>query len=96
MLPENIANFVKFMINETRNGNVRWSYDSNNDLVSTSYNGMYISLDSAFDHDNGYNFHRLNIIQNEKNFFFPINQYTDGYDLLKTLYLQAQASDFRF
>lgn len=96
MLPDNIANFVRFLIAETRNGSVHWSFNSNEDLVSTSHNGMYISLDSKFDYDNGYNFHRLSIIQNEKNFFFPINQHTDGYELLKTLYLQAQASDFSF
>lgn len=96
MLPENIANFVKFIIEETRIGNIKWSYNSNDDIVSTSYNGMYISLDSIFDHDNGINYHRLNIIQSDKNFFFPIDQYTSGYDLLKALYFQAQASDFNF
>lgn len=96
MLPENIANFVNQMLTETRQGSVTWSYNSNDDLVSINYNGIYVSLDYMFDYNNEVGLYRLNIIQNGRNFFFPVNQYENGYSLLKTLYLEAQASDFKF
>ncbi|MEE3649897.1 MULTISPECIES: hypothetical protein [unclassified Brenneria] len=96
MLPENIANFVNRMLTETRQGSMTWSYNSNDDLVNTNYNGIYVSLDYMFDYDNEVGLYRLNIIQSGKNFFFPVNQHEYGYSLLKTLYLEAQASDFKF
>lgn len=96
MLPENIAKFVNQMLVETRQGIMIWSYNSNEDLVSANYNGIYVSLDYMFDYSNEVGLYRLNIIQNGRNFFFPVNQHENGYDLLKTLYLEAQASDFQF
>lgn len=96
MLPENIASFVNKILAETRQGSVTWSYHSNEDLVKTTYNGIYVSLDYMFDYDNEVGVYRLNIIQNGRNFFFPVNQHEYGYILLKTLYLEAQASDFQF
>ncbi|HDT0623620.1 TPA: hypothetical protein QIB48_000022 [Morganella morganii subsp. morganii] len=95
MLPDTISNFVNQMITETRQGILTWSYNSNDDLVNTNYNGMYISLDYVFDSNNEVGLYRLSIMQNGRNFFFPVNQYEDGYNLLKALYLEAQASDFR-
>ena len=96
MLPENIANFVNQILTETRKGSVTWSYNSNEDLVNTNYNAIYISLDYMFDYDNEVGVYRLNIIQNGRNFFFPVNQHENGYTLLKTVYLEDQASDFQF
>lgn len=96
MLPLNIAKFVKQILTETREGSVTWSYDSDDDLVSTNYTGIYVSLGYMFDRDNEVGLYRLNIIQDGRNFFFPVNQHEDGYGLLKTLYLEAQASDFKF
>ncbi|ENR0202110.1 hypothetical protein QU885_01110 [Enterobacter kobei] len=96
MLPDNIANFVNVLLTETRSGSVTWSYNSNDDLVTTNYNGIYVALDYMFDTNNEWGLYRLNIIQQGRNFFFPVNQYESGYSLLKALYLEAQASDFKF
>ncbi|MFC7777701.1 hypothetical protein ACFQW4_11540 [Pantoea sp. GCM10028869] len=96
MLPENIAKFVNQILTETRQGSVTWSYNSNSDLVNTNYNGMYVSLDYIFDNNNEVGLYRLNMIQGDRHFFFPVNEYESGYSLLKMLYLEAQASDFQF
>jgi hypothetical protein len=40
---------------------------------------------------------RLSILQGDgRHFFFPISEYDSGYTLLKQLYNEAQASDFKF
>ncbi|MBT0360479.1 hypothetical protein [Morganella morganii] len=97
MLPNSISNFVSQLISETQSGIIHWNYISDEDKVITNYHGMQITLDYAFDYNLEIGVQRLSIIQNDgRNFFFPISEYDSGYTLLKKLYNEAQASDFKF
>ncbi|MGC0936662.1 hypothetical protein WKG99_14570 [Pantoea agglomerans] len=97
MLPNAIINFVKQLITETQNGVVQWSYFSDEDKVTTEYQGMKVALDYAFDFNQELGVQRLNIIQVDgRHFYFAVSEYDSGYTLLKQLYNEAQASDFRF
>lgn len=96
MLPNTMANFVKQLITETQGGIVRWDYYSDEDKVMTEYQGMKIALDYAFDFNQEAGVQRLNIIQSDgRHFFFAVVEYDSGYSLLKQLYNEAQASDFK-
>lgn len=97
MLPNTIVNFVDQLISETQNGNIHWKYISDEDKVWANYQGMQVILDYAFDYNMEVGVQRLNIIHNDgRNFFFSISEYDSGYTLLKRLYNEAQASDFKF
>ncbi|HEJ9692917.1 hypothetical protein PFP02_000060 [Proteus mirabilis] len=97
MLPNMMANFVKQLISETQDGIVSWKYYSDEDKVVTEYQGMNIILDYAFDFNQEVGVQRLNITQSDgRHFFFAVSQYDSGYTLLKQLYNEAQASDFKF
>ncbi|MBE4975476.1 hypothetical protein IMX17_19040 [Serratia sp. X3] len=97
MLPNTIVNFVNKLISETQSDILHWSYNSDEDKVWTKYQGMNITLDYAFDFNMEVGVHRLSILHSDgRKFFFPISEYDSGYTLLKQLYNEAQASDFKF
>ncbi|EKB83978.1 TPA: hypothetical protein L9R79_005180 [Klebsiella pneumoniae] len=97
MLPNTMANFVKQLISETQDGIVSWDYYSDEDKVVTEYQGMKITLDYAFDFNQEIGVQRFNIVQSDgRHFFFAVGQYDSGYTLLKQLYNEAQASDFKY
>lgn len=97
MLPNSMVNFVKQLIIETQNGNIKWDYYSDDDKVTATYQERYISVDYAFDYTLEVGVQRLNIKQIDgRHFFFAVAEHEYGYDLLKQLYNEAQASDFHF
>lgn len=97
MLPNTIVNFVSQLISDTQTGIINWKYISDEDKVWTKYKGMQITLDYAFDYNMEVGVQRLSIVQDDgRHFFFPISEYDSGYVLLKQLYNEAQASDFKF
>ncbi|HEJ0283290.1 TPA: hypothetical protein SLP08_003047 [Citrobacter freundii] len=97
MLPNTIASFVRQLITETQDGIVQWNYYSDDDKVMTEYQGMRVAIDYAFDYNQEVGVQRLNIIQTDgRHFFFAVAEHDAGYMLLKQLYNEAQASDFKF
>lgn len=97
MLPNTIVNFVSTLISDTQTGIIHWTYISDEDKVWAKYKGMQITLDYAFDYNMEVGVQRLSIVQDDgRLFFFPISEYDSGYTLLKQLYNEAQASDFKY
>ncbi|MEG6075527.1 hypothetical protein ABKU21_22565 [Enterobacter hormaechei] len=96
MLPSSIRSLLIEVFNETSEGQLIWSFDSEADLVFTTHKGIKIKLDYKFDYNLEQGVYRLLITKNGKDYYFTQTMYDSDFDFLKKIHYEAQGSDFSF
>lgn len=94
MLPEPIRSYVDNLNGETVRGSMQWYYNDDNASVTTTLkNSSSVTVEYKFDINNELGMFILSI-DSSKFYKFNVNELEVGYNNLKMLYDNAQASDF--
>lgn len=94
MFPPKIYEFVQNLIKQTEEGQLSWSYDDDNAIVSTEGSGFSVSLWYTFNQieERGEFSMRYYNAADNKEYRFYTNQDYNDYDLARRLFDTAQSS----
>ena len=95
MLPSSIRTLVMELLNETKEGKLVWSYNSDTDVVNCIFKEIIVLLEYKFDFVAEYGTYKLNVIKDGKVYYFTQSIYDGDFDLLQKLHYEAQGSDFK-
>ncbi|WP_323664112.1 hypothetical protein [Pectobacterium carotovorum] len=93
MLPINIYEMVKKLLDMTIQGQLSWDFDYYRDLVSAKLTYFDVNIMYQFDSENGVGYFHIDYYDKGSNLWhrFSTNHYYDDYSTVKRLYDEAQA-----
>ncbi|HID4134363.1 TPA: hypothetical protein ACXE8V_004807 [Pluralibacter gergoviae] len=94
MLPANIYNMIKTLLDMTVAGSLSWDFDYQRDCVSAKLTHFDVDIMYQFASDEGIGYFHIDYYDKEtgQRYRFSTNHYSGDYTTVKRLYDEAQAT----